>query len=207
MPPDAHFCFVGAGVMQVPEQQSISSSSGSSSSSIGGTSAQLQDIMQQLNDKDTQLQAMSSELRILEEAAAQMADAVSGTAQLAETHSTHMLEPAGVQLQETGSNSKQNTPAGYPAVSMHMPPAAAAADACSAANDCLAISDFKDSSSAAAAGSRWRCVASRRTELLLRWQCLLEEWKQLTLLLQAEQGEWQRCSRRVQGELPALGSG
>ncbi|WIA13097.1 hypothetical protein OEZ85_006697 [Tetradesmus obliquus] len=64
----------------------------------------------------------------------------------------------------------------------------AAADACSAANDCLAISDFKDSSSAAAAGSRWRCVASRRTELLLRWQCLLEERKQLTLLLQAEQG-------------------
>ncbi|WIA33244.1 hypothetical protein OEZ86_006386 [Tetradesmus obliquus] len=178
------------GAMQVPEQQSISSSSsgGSSSSSSRGISAQLQDILRQQTEKETQLQAFSCELRKLEEAAAQMADSVSDTELLAKAHSTHIPEPAEVQLHETGINCNHKTYAGYPAVSVRVLPAAAAADACSAAGDCQAKGHIKNSSSAAAAGRRWRCIASRRAELLLRWQCLLEERKQLTLLLQAEQG-------------------
>jgi hypothetical protein len=174
----------GAGVMQVPEQQSISSNS-SSNPSISG---QLQEMLQQLNDKEAQLQAMSADLCNLEEAAAPAAD----TALVAGTEHAHALDPA--QFQATDSSKQVNCAVySYPTVSVRVLPVAAAADACSAPSDCLVAADPELSSDAAAAAAsrRWRCVAARRGELLLRWQCLLEERKQLTLLLQAEQGEEQ----------------
>jgi hypothetical protein len=196
----------GAGAMQVPEQQCITSSSSSSNSSSKGISTQLQDMLQQLNQQESQLQALSDELRDLEAAAALATD----TALLAGTENSKQLQTAELQLTAADSSSKQGGGAGaYPCAPAHSIPAAAAADACSAAGEHLPVdtkvdSIFNSASSAAAASTAtWQLqsIASRRAELLLRWRCLLEQRKQLTLLLQVEQGAVQLLQWSTQSML------